>query len=439
MLAQGAAGRVPELCGVWTGCEVMRVDGPSPGRVPALEDIDLCDARRYVSGSQHPFWAVLRERAPVWRSRTDLGVPFWSVTRHRDAVAVLKDTRHFSSVTGIALSEISGDPAGGKTIILSDPPTHTYFRGPLAKIMMSRASAAHDERGAATIRRLVAPCLEGGRHDFARLVDVLPMVSMGEVLGVSREYWSDVARWTMTGFAPEDPAYATGDREETLRVARHKLFALLAGIVEERREEPAEDLISALLTLDLGGRRLTKEEVLLNCYTFVMGAATTTPHVAGHMLLAFIEHRAAWEQLKQNPSLVPLAVEEACRWASPINHLMRRTTSEVEIAGTTIPAGAAVCVWTASANRDEAVFPEPYTFDPARQPNQHLAFGLGRHYCLGARAARTALGVLLDELLDRFDHFELAGDPLHLRSTFLNGMSSLPVVAYPRARGGPAR
>jgi cytochrome P450 len=343
----------------------------------------------------------------------------------------LKDTTGYSSTTGTLLSVIEGDAAGGHTILLTDPPEHTYLKAPIAKLMSRHTAVAHVEKINRNVRALVRPCLDGGTHDFAEITSVLPMAAAGTALGIPQKYWADVAKWTMTGLAPEDPAFATGTPTETLRAAHHQLFSVFGEIIDERRERPADDLITALCTLDFGGRPLTEDEVLLNCYTLAMGTNSTTPHVAAQMMLALLEFPDAWAMLKSDRTLIPRAVEEVLRWATPTNHLMRRTTAEIRLHGEVIPAGAPVCLWLASANRDESVFERPFEFRPDRTPNQHIAFGIGTHYCTGARAARMVLGTLLDELLTRFDRFELAGEPRHLYSNFVNGMSSLPVVAHP--------
>jgi cytochrome P450 len=162
-----------------------------------------------------------------------------------------------------------------------------------------------------------------------------------------------------------------------------------------------------------------------------MGASTTTPHTANQTLLALAERPATWERLRERAPLdlytVDNAIEEGLRWSTPTNHLMRRTTARVEIAGTEIAEGELVCAWVASANRDASVFKEPYVFDPWRSPNPHIAFGIGPHYCIGGPAARVALNVLLAQLLADFEGFEVTGEVTHLRSNFINGITRLPV------------
>ena len=400
------------------------------------DDIDVYDPGLYQRGEPHAAWAALRRRAPVTRHRSDGGTPFWSVTRYAECTRALMDPEVFSSSSGTMLAVVDGDAASGQTILLTDPPEHTYLKSPIARLMSRHTAPGLVADITANVRGLVEPCLAGGRHDFARLIAPLPMAAVGHLLGVPPGLWAEVARWTMTGLAPEDPAYAAGSPAETLRLAHHELFALFTGLIEERRESAADDLISALCALDFGGRKLTAEEVLLNCYTLAMGTNSTTPHVAGQLMLVLAEQPEVWRRLRAEPALVPTAVEELLRWATPTNHLLRRATRDTELGGVQIAAGDAVCLWIASANRDEDVFDRPFRFDPSRRPNPHIAFGLGTHYCTGARAARLVLTVLLTYLLEHFERFELVEEPRHLRSNFVNGLSSLIVEAFPLERPG---
>jgi cytochrome P450 len=416
----------------------MLMMGPRPGEHVPLDRIDLYDPERYRFSSQHPAWHSLREHAPVWQQRTPDGTPFWSVTRYAAVNALLKDTGRFGSEHGTILAVVGGDPAGGKTINLMDPPRHTYVRVPSIRTMSTHVLLRRREGVRDHVRRIIADFVQGGEHDFAQLMLDLPMAAVGEILGIPQSLWSEVPRWSMAGVAPEDPVFAMGSPGETLQKAHHELFALFTELIRNRRAQRADDLISVLLELDYGGRRLHEHEVLLNCYSFVMGAATTTPHVATHMLLALLEQPDAWGALRSDPCLTTPAIEESLRWASPTNHLMRRTLTDVEVEGTTIPAGELVCAWVASANRDERVFHDPYRFDPRRSPNPHLAFGIGPHYCIGGPAARVALILLLDDLVAEVDRFEPAGEVTHLHSNFINGVTSLPVAVHPVRRAAAA-
>ncbi|GAA4463396.1 cytochrome P450 [Phytohabitans houttuyneae] len=403
-------------------------------RVP-LDTIDLFDPARYAAGSQHAAWRTLREQAPVWRQAGPDGRPFWSVTRYDDVLRVIKDHRTFSSEHGTILAVLGGDPAGGRTINLMDPPRHGAVRVPTMTLLSTGAMLRREHVIRARVRAMVQPLLAGGELDLARLLLPLPLLAVGDIIGIPTEYWQDIPRWTMAGVAPADPAFADGTVEETLQSAHHELFAMFHALVRERRVRPQPDVITSLLGVQIDGARLRTEDVVLNCYSFVMGANTTTPHVASQLLLAFAERPDLWRELRAAPELADDAVEEGLRWSTPTNHLVRRTNKAVTIAGTDIDEGELICAWVASANRDESRFADPYRFDPRRAPNPHLALGNGIHFCNGGPAARLVLRILLEELLPHVAEFEVSGDVRHLRSNFINGLTSLPLRVHPDRTG----
>lgn len=411
----------------------MRMTGPGEdSQAEALADIDLYDPDRYATGAQHGAWHRLRREAPVWRQQTSEGIPFWSVTRYRDVAAVLMDDKNYSSEHGTILAVAGGDSAGGRTINLMDQPRHADVRLPTMRLMSTHASRGRSPQMREHVQRLVGETFDaGGAVDAAKLLLNLPMAAVGESIGIPREVWEDVPRWAMAGVAPDDPEYADGTTGETLAKAHHQLIQVFSELIRERRAQPADDIISTLLRLDFGGRPMNEHEILLNCYSFAMGAVTTTAQVAAHMVLALAERPDAWRRLQESPDLVPAAAEEALRWASPTNHLLRRTVEPVEIAGTRIEPGELIAAWVSSANRDDSVFTNPYEFDPGRSPNQHLAFGIGPHRCIGAPPAQIILQILLEEMLARLDSFEVTGPVTHLRSNFINGITSLPVDLTP--------
>lgn len=418
----------------------MRLTATTPARPVPLDRIDLYDPARYRSGEQHPSWHTLRAQAPLWAQHTPEGDRFWSVTSYADVSRVLMDDRRFSSAHGTILAVARGDSAGGRTINLMDQPHHAAVRLPSMRTMATRLVRERREIVRGHVRRILGEHLETGEPvDFARLMLQLPMAGVGEIIGIPVADWPAVPRWAMAGVAPSDPEYATGSEADTLRNAHHELMALFSGLIADRRRTRRDDLISVLLDLDYRGRRLDEHELLLNCYSFAMGAITTTPQVASHMVLAFADQPGAYRAVRDNPALVPDAVEEALRWASPTNHLMRRTLTRVQVAGQWLDDGELVCAWVGSANRDDTVFADPYTFDPARSPNPHLAFGVGAHRCIGGPAAQVVLAVLLEELVATCAGFEVAGEVVHLHSNFINGITRLPVRARSAVREGVTR
>ncbi|MEV6980961.1 cytochrome P450 [Sphaerisporangium sp. NPDC051017] len=399
----------------------------------SLDEIDLYGTELYRSGDPHAAWRTLRETAPVWRQEAPDGTPFWSVTRYRDVVDILRDTRRFSSEHSTMLSVLERDTAAGQAIHLMDPPRHGQVRGATISALSIRVMRRHEPKIRERVAKLVAGAIAEGQADMAKLVTMLPMLVAGELMGIPQDKWTEAAHWTVASMAPEDPAFSIGDEAATLRAAHVFLFSMFIELIQDRRDEPGtDDLISLLLGMEVDGRPATDEEVLVNCYAFIMGANPTIPQASSHLVLTMAENPDLWRRIREaDRSTLPLTLEETLRWSSPVNHLLRRTTQEVELGGHVIPEGGLVAAWIGSANRDEEIFADPYTFDPVRSPNQHVAFGFGSHRCIGNSPAQTGVQLLLEELVEQVELFELAGEPRHLGSNFLNGITHLPVTLHP--------
>lgn len=411
----------------------MPLTTPVQNHVAAPEEIDLDSVALFHSGDPAAAWRILRDTTPVVRQVSPTGFPYWSVTRYADVVAVLKDSRRFTSRNGTGLSVLEGDIAGGKAVNLMDAPEHAWIRSPSIRKMSAKVMREQETRIRSQVADIVRSCVTQGECDFAKMVATLPMIASGDIIGIHPEDWADVVHWTMAGVAPEDPVFAVGDSETTLRQAHLNLFQIVYRSIQDCQAEPGDDLISMLLELDFGGRALTEQEIVLNCYSFIMGANITTGHVASHFALAMMRYPEVWRQLKADRSMLPGVLEEALRWATPAIHLVRQATEDVDLAGVRIAEGDMVCTWVGSANRDETVFEDPDTFDPRRSPNPHIAFGIGPHYCVGGFAARAVLSALITELLDQVDHIEPTGPELRLHSNFVSGITSLPVRVHPVA------
>ncbi|WP_018789037.1 cytochrome P450 [Micromonospora sp. CNB394] len=413
----------------------MELSAATPRALVELGDIDLYDPAAYQTADQHATWRSLRQNAPVWFHDRPGATGFWCVTRHADCETVIKDHQTFSSQEGTILASVGvGDAAGGQTITLMDPPRHGTVRGPTMRALGHAVVRDRAPRIRERVRDLVAPCHDG-EQDFARLMRRLPMIIAGELMGVPERYWDDIAIWAAACIAPDDPEYALASTPaRTLRIAHHELFACFRELIQDRRRSPRQDLISVLISLDaLDDREAPVQDwrILLNCYSFILGANTTTPHVASHTLLALVDRPDVWAQLT-DPAAVAGLVEEGVRWTSPTHHLVRRVTADTSIGGVSIPEGDWVVAWVASANRDSAVFTDPFTFDIQRAPNRHLGFGGGPHYCVGAPSSRLALSILFEELAAAYTRFDRTGPLVHLQSNWINGLVSMPVQGIPR-------
>ncbi|MER7004861.1 cytochrome P450 [Dactylosporangium sp. NPDC000555] len=412
----------------------MRIT-PRPPETVAPADIDLFDPERFRSGDQHGAWRTLRETAPVWWHERAGQSGFWCVTRYAECERVLKDYRNFSSEHGTILASVGApDPAGGATISLMDPPRHTALRTQAMRSFSHTVVRNRTPRVTARVAALVDRLGEG-EQDLAELARSLPMAVTGELMGIEEQYWDRLAHWSAVGLTPEDPAFAVGaSTAATLSTSHHEIFACFMEIIAHKRANPGDDLISALIALAPGGRPMDDGTLLLNCYSFMAGANSTTPHVINHTVLALAERPDLWRSVAADETLVPALVEEGARWTSTPYHLVRRAVNDVVLAGVPIAAGDWVCAWLPSANRDESVFADPYEFSLRTLPSPHLGFGAGPHYCIGAPLSRMALGVFFRELVRRFDGVDITAPPQHLYSNWINGFSSVPV----RARRRPA-
>jgi cholest-4-en-3-one 26-monooxygenase len=261
----------------------------------------------------------------------------------------------------------------------------------------------------------------------------LPLQVIIELLGVPLADCHRVFDWSNRLIGFDDPEFQTS--MEDGKIAASELWAYANQLALERRQRPCEDLVSVLMQAEVDGERLSEMEfdsffLLLS----VAGNETTRNLIAGGML-ALIEHPAERARLLADPVLLPRAVEEMLRWVSPVIHFRRTATRDTELRGQTIRAGQKVVLFYPSANRDDAVFPEPERFDVSRTPNEHLAFGIGEHFCLGASLARLEIRVMFEELLGRLPDMELAGPVRRLRSNFINGIKRMPVRFTPERRG----
>ncbi|MGA5552055.1 cytochrome P450 [Streptomyces pseudogriseolus] len=409
---------------------------PGPARDVDLDRVDLFDLDLYTSGDPHPVWDAMRDRAPLHHQVLPDGREFWSVTRYEDVCRVLGDHREFTSERGTTPTHVGvDDPAAGKLLTSTDPPRHTEVRRPLGARLTARAVKSWEDSIRGTIRRFLEPALEGETFDLAERALLLPAMVTGPLLGIPEKDWEELVQLTAMVTAPSDPHFMVGHEAATLAISHHELVGYVTEWVKRRRTTGGDDdtLLAHLMSVRAGGAPLTDEEIALDGYSILVGANVTTPHTVSGLVHTLIERPEQFEKAQADPSLIPNLVEEGLRWTSPACNFMRYAVDDVHIAGGTIPARAAVVAWIGSANRDASQFPDPHTFDLTRSgAKRHVAFGFGPHFCIGAPLARLTLRVFLEELTQRVGSLELAGEPQHLRSYFIAGMTHLPVVAQKR-------
>jgi len=404
-----------------------------PARRYPLEGINLKDPLLFEQGMPHALFRQLRYEAPVyWNEEPEEDEPgFWALTKYDDIVAVSKNPQLFSSAMGghqisyppglefnRATAAIVGNMIG------MDPPEHNAYR----RLVSPSFSASAVRKMEPTVREMVTRILErlvpGAECEFiSEVAAELPLVVLCELLGVPQEDRRLLFGWTerLTDFGntPDDQVAAFAE-----------LFAYGQALAERRRREPAGDLMSLMANVEMDGQRIDQQLLDGFFLLLVIAGNETTRNTISGGLLALIEHPDQYQLLREQPALIPTAVEEMLRWVTPVIHFRRTATADTEIRGQTIRRGDKVVMWYPSANRDEDMFERPDVFDVRRKPNEHLAFGEGQHFCLGAWLARLELRVMFEELLRR-PTLELAGRPRRMRSYFLSGFTSMPVRFAP--------
>ncbi len=409
-----------------------------------MNDLDLTNLDFFVSNDPHPIWKELRATDPVhWTQRLNKK-GFWSVTKHADALRVYRDPAAFSSQGGISLGFVDAqDPnqprmqfGFGQMMILTDPPRHGRMRQMMNRRFTPRALAPLEPHVRAITRDIIDAIAEQGRCDL--VLDVaakLPTAVICEMLGIPREDWELMFALANMALGAEDPEYQVdGSAQKTGAQAQMDTFNYFMRLIEERRRNPGPDLVSALVHSEVDGDRLSDIEVLFNCFLLILGGQETTRNAISGGMNALMNLPEERERLLRNPSLMSTAIEEILRWTSPITHIMRTATRDVELRGRNIREGDRVVIWNPSANRDEEVFNDPYRFDITRYPNDHIAFGYGEHFCLGANLARLEMRVMLEELMRRLPDLQPAGPVERLRSNLVAGIKHLPVTFTPSPR-----
>lgn len=416
----------------------MTVHEASISRCPVDPgSVDLVDPLLYSDGDAHEAWRRMRQLDRLNWQQVGPDRGFWSVVKFADTDFVLRNTATFTSERGTML-ELLGmdDPAGGQQLAVTDPPRHTIMQARLKRALAVKAVDRQREMIRELVLDLISPLGDGGVFDFGEAMLAMPMSVTGTMMGLPEADWSWLSRLTTVCIAADDPEYQdAGGKAATLSAAHRELFAYFQDLVRYRRDHLGDDLISVLISTRFEGRHMSPAEIVSNCYSLLLGANVTTPHAPTFVMAEFVDTGvlADWAA---HPEVGATAVEEALRWASPVNHMLRYATRDVVVRDTPIAAGDAVVVWLGAANRDEEEFPAADTFDLRRKPNKHLAFGIGPHYCVGHSVARITLKTLFEELLGRFEDFRPAAKPERLISNFVAGYKHVPITA--RRRVGTA-
>jgi len=400
-----------------------------------IDPADLVDPERYAQrGYPHEVWTRLRAEAPVAFLEAPGYKPFWAITKHADIMEIAKQPVLFSNAQGITLARAGAPPMPpSEILVLLDPPKHGPVRRLVSGRFTPKAVRAHRdevEKIALDVLDRAAPAIAAGECEFVGTVTApFPLVVIAWILGAPSRDWELIFRLTNEIIGKDDPEYRREGETpgQTIKRARGELHVYLADLIADRRRNPGEDLVTELVNSTLNGAPLTEEQLLAYCELFFEAGNETTRNAISGGLLAFCEHPGEWDKLRDRPELMPDAVEEILRWASPISHFTRVATEDCDLRGQRVRKGDQLALYFASANRDEDVFDEPFVFRIDRRPNHHLAFGFGEHFCVGAHLARVEIEMILRHLLRRLDGIELAGPIERLGSAVNGSIKRLPL------------
>jgi cytochrome P450 len=406
---------------------------------------DLGSSATYLPGVPLETFAHLRATSPVHRFPEaprkllgangewvdSVGPGYWAVTRHADVVHVSRHPELFSSWLGG--TQIFDPPNQmeldnfRQMMLNMDPPQHSKLRRIVQKAFVPRAIERLKESVDENAAEIVDEFAARGGGDFVEDVAAeLPLRVLADLLGVPRDDRHRLFDWSNRLIGSDDPEFGGGDPMQ-YAAAFMEMFSYGNNIAEDRRANPRDDLVSVIANAEVDGERLSQVEFNMFWMLLVIAGNETTRNLLSGGTLALIEHPDQLERLVADRDLLPTAIEEMLRFVSPVIHFRRTATQDTEIGGQPIAEGDKVVVYYGSANRDGDVFERPDEFDVGRTPNEHVAFGVGPHFCLGAHLARQEIGAMFSLLLDRAPRLALTGPVERMQSAFINGIKHLPV------------
>ncbi len=394
----------------------------------------LADPQAYTDDARlHEGLAHLRAHAPVCHVDVENYAPFWAITKHADIMEIERANDIFTNSPRPVLVTREGDEqqaaVGIRTLIHTDDPEHRDLRAIGANWFRPKAMRALQERADELAGKFVDKMAAGAPEcDFVQQVAVnYPLYMIMSLLGVPERDFASMLSWTQELFGNDDAEFQRGTSKEEQMMALLEMFAYFTELTASRRANPTDDLASTIANAQINGEPLSDIDTV-SYYAIVAAAGhdTSSASISGGMA-ALIQNPDQLARLQADMSLMPLAVEEMIRWTTPVKEFMRTAQRDYEIRGVTIRAGESVLLSYISGNRDEEVFDDPFVFDIGRDPNKHIAFGYGVHFCLGAALARMEVNSFFSALLPRLKSVQLTGLPQHVATTFVGGLKHLPI------------
>jgi cholest-4-en-3-one 26-monooxygenase len=413
------------------------------GLLPA--GFDFTDPDVNLAAVPHDEFRTLRQSAPIfWVEQTEearagmseaSGSGYWAVTRHADVAAVSKNSKVFSSrengviIRNPATATRESIEMTQVVIINQDAPDHTLTRSIISRGFTPRAINALEEALEERAERIVREAVAAGSGNFVdQIASQFPLEVIGDMLGIPAEDRQKLFDWTNQMTGADDADLAREDNDPQAAAMEVLMYSM--GLAADRKASPRDDIVTKLVHADKDGRGLTDDEFGFFVIALAVAGNETTRNATTHGMQAFFDNPDQWELWKaERPSTM---VDEVVRWATPVTSFQRTALEDVELGGVQIKAGQRVGLFYASANHDEDVFTDPFTFDITRDPNPHLGFGgHGAHYCIGANLARMEIKLIFDALADQAPDITRTGEPSRLRSGWLNGIKDLPVRYTP--------
>ncbi|HZP44610.1 MAG TPA: cytochrome P450 [Candidatus Binataceae bacterium] len=404
-----------------------------------LDSLDIIDPDLYVArGYPHEEWTLLRREAPVyWYERPNVH-PFWAITRHSDLIEVSRQPELFNALPAERrlLFIVEHDPNERELdepvlhqLLNMNPPTHGAYRAVVNRRFTPQAVRQLSNQIEQVTAQVLDSAMDRTDGDFVTQISArLPLAVICEMFGIPRSDWDRMFRLSNEMIGPSDPEYRdTRGIADTLERARMEFFQYFSGLIEDRRQTPRDDLASALTHGRVDGEPMQPFELLSYFALLIIAGNETTRNAITGGLYALVQHPEQWQDLRRDPGLIPSAVDEIIRWVSPVIQFTRIATRDTELRGQKIREGEVLALFYPSANRDEEVFVDPFEFDIRRNPNPHVAFGIGEHYCLGANLARLELQIMFRQLIDRLAEVELTGPIERMRSSFVGGIKHMPI------------